>query len=118
VAPENLCCKLRSLVFLTLLVHGGTAVTILRTCTVLMLLGFAAPVALVWQALPAQAEEGGGEGEGESDGSSEVDDGEEPTEEEVRARQAAPAPATAPAPTEELRMERGVSRNIGVNISR
>ncbi len=69
--------------------------TILRTCTVLMLLGFAVPAALVWQTLPAHAE--GGEGGGESDGSSEVDDVEEPTEEELRARRAAAAPATTPA---------------------
>lgn len=92
--------------------------TILRTSTLLLLLGFAAPAALVWQALPAQADDGGGEGEGGS-GEGESDEGEDETEEDVvRARQAAQTPAPdfstinlgPPHPGQHLTVTQGASR--------
>lgn len=88
--------------------------TILRICTVLLLLGFAAPTALVWQTYPALADEGGGEGEAEA-GEDEADDA---TEEQVRARQAAQTPAPdfstinlgPPHPGQNLTVTQGASR--------
>lgn len=92
--------------------------TILRAGTLLLLLGFAAPTALVWQTHPAQAEEGGGEGEAEAGEAEAEDEADDATEEQVRARQAAQTPAPdfstinlgPPHPGQHLTVTQGASR--------